>query len=115
MKILWIIVYVFFSVSGLFLMKLGSSTLFLSFKDSIELKFGLYTLFGFVFYIISFLLWQKLLMTHDLTYIVPITTGIIQILILLGGIFLFNENISIINLIGIVLTIIGIVLISIKK
>lgn len=60
-------------------------------------------------------MWQKLLATYDLSYIVPITTGIVQVIILILSYVIFKENINTINLIGISLVIIGIVLISIKS
>ena len=72
------------------------------------------TLLGFILYIGSFLMWQKLLTTYDLSYIVPITTGIVQIVVLIASYFIFHEAITLTNLIGIIFVTIGIVLISIK-
>ena len=59
-------------------------------------------------------MWQKLLTTYDLSYIVPITTGIVQIVVLIASYFIFHETITITDLIGLVFVTIGIVLISIK-
>ena len=96
-------------------MKSGGNSLSIALKEGFTLKMGYLTALGFLLYLFSFLLWQKLLVTYDLSYIVPITTGIVQIIIILIGYFFFKENITLINLIGIILVIIGVVLISIKR
>ncbi len=96
-------------------MKSGGNSLSIALKEGFTLKMGYLTALGFLLYLFSFLLWQKLLVTYVLSYIVPITTGIVQIIIILIGYFFFKENITLINLIGIILVIIGVVLISIKR
>ena len=87
----------------------------LSLKNGVTFKIGYVTMIGFFLYLCSFLLWQKLLSTYDLSYIVPVTAGVIQVIVLLLSSFYFKENISIINIIGTFLVIVGIVFISIKK
>lgn len=72
-------------------MKLGGNSLFLTFNGGVSFKIGFITLLGFLAYLFSFLLWQKLLVTFDLSYIVPITTGISQLLILLIGILFLKK------------------------
>ena len=115
MKIILTLIYICLTTLGLFLMKLGGNSLSLTFTNGVNFKIGFITLLGFLSYICSFLLWQKLLVTFDLSYIVPITTGICQLLILLIGIFFFKEQINITGIIGAVLIIIGVVLLAIGK
>lgn len=107
--------YVLLTTGGLVCLKLGGNSLSLSLKNNIGFKIGYVTLLGFILYIGSFLLWQKLLATYDLSYIVPITTGIVQVVVLLASYFIFHESISLINLVGITFVIVGIILISIKQ
>lgn len=114
MKIILTIVYLLFTTTGIFLMKLGGNSLALTLKNGVSFKIGYITLTGFFCYICSFLLWQKLLTIFDLSYIVPITTGISQIVIVCIGYFFFKEQLSITNMIGILLIIIGVILVSIK-
>lgn len=114
-KYILTLIYICFTTGGMYLMKLGGDSLSLSLKDGISFKMGFITFFGFVCYLCSFLLWQKLLVTFDLTYIVPITTGICQVIILLIGTLAFKEQINITSIIGIILVIIGIVLITVAK
>ena len=113
MKYLLTVIYILLTTGGLFCLKSGGDSLSLSLKNGINFKIGFVTTFGFLLYIFSFLLWQKLLATYDLSYIVPVTTGIIQIIVLLLGYFYFKESLSVINIV--LLVIVGIILISIKR
>lgn len=115
MKIILVIIYMFFTTSGMIMMKLGGNSIFLNLKKGIDFKIGGLTLLGFSLYAVSFLLWQRLLLTFDLSYIVPITTGILQIIILLVAMIIFKEDINIYNVLGIFLIIAGVILISLKK
>lgn len=115
MKVVLTIIYIFLTTLGIFLMKIGGNSLSLTFENGINFKIGFITLLGFLAYLCSFLLWQKLLVTFDLSYIVPITTGISQIIILLIGVFIFKENINWMGVLGVIITIIGVMLIGFGK
>ncbi len=115
MKIMLTLTYIILTTTGLFLIKLGGNSLSLTFQNGINFKISFITLLGFLSYICSFLLWQKLLVSFDLSYIVPITTGIVQLIILLLGILFFKEQINIIGIFGSLLIISGIVLLMIGK
>lgn len=114
-KYIMSVLYILFSTCGIFLMKLGGNSLSIDLKNGINFKMGYITLLGFLSYIVSFLLWQRLLTSFDLSYIVPITTGICQIIILLLGIVFFKEQINNIGLLGVILIIIGVVLLAFGK
>ena len=115
MKLILTIIYICMTTTGIFLMKLGGNSLSLTLQNGINFKMGYITLLGFRAYLISFLLWQKLLVTFDLSYIVPITTGISQIIILLLGVLFFKEQINWVGVVGVIITIIGITLIGFGK
>ena len=108
-------VYIFFTTTGFFLMKLGGDSFKVALKPSLNFSMGYVTFLGFICYIISFLLWQKLLVTFDLSYIVPIATGIVQVIVLLIGIVAFKEQINITGIIGSIMIIIGIILLAFSK
>ena len=108
-------VYILFTTTGLLLIKLGGDTFKVSLKPTFSFNMGYVTMIGFLCYIISFLLWQKLLVTFDLSYIVPIATGIVQVIVLLMGIFVFKEQINAMGIIGSIMIIIGIVLLAFGK
>lgn len=115
MKLLLTILYICLTTTGIFLMKLGGNSLSLTFNNGMTFKIGFITLLGFISYIFSFLLWQRLVVTFDLSYIVPITTGICQLLILLIGIIFFKESINWMGILGALLVIIGVVLMAFGK
>lgn len=114
MKLFLSIMYLICTSLGLMFMKMGGDSLSISFKDAIQFKIGFVTCLGFLFYIASFLIWQKLLVSSNLSYIFPILTGIVQIIVLLIGIFVFKESCNTFNIIGIILVVIGIALIAKK-
>lgn len=114
-KYILTIVYILFTTGGLYLMKMGGDSLSLSIKNGFDFKIGFITLLGFLSYLVSFILWQKLLVSFDLTYIVPITTGIVQLIVMLIGIFAFHESINWIGILGAILIIIGVILLAYGK
>ena len=115
MKYLLAICYIFFTTSGITFMKLGGDSLKLGFSDGFSFSMGWKTFIGFLLYIISFLLWQKLLVKYDLSILVPIITGIVQIIILIIGHFVFKESLNLMSLIGVFLIIAGIVLMTMSN
>lgn len=114
-KSILFILYVILTILGLVLMKFGGNTGTLSFEQAtFTFSMSLVSLLGFVSYIASFLLFTNIVVKFDLSYITPITAGIIQVLTLLSGIFVFGEKISINGIVGIVLVVSGIVIMNIK-
>ena len=65
-----------------------------------------------MFYLISFILWQRLLVKYDLSTMVPIVTGISQIIIITIGYTIFKESFSVQSLIGALIIVIGIVVMT---
>lgn len=114
-KNILVIAYVILTILGLVLMKFGGNTGTFSFEQStFEFSINFISLLGFVSYIASFLLFTNIVVKFDLSYITPITAGIIQVLTLISGMLIFNEKVSISGIVGIVLVIIGIVVMNIK-
>lgn len=95
-------------------MKLGGDSLKLSFKNGFLFQMGGKTFIGFLLYLISFLLWQRLVVKFDLSKIVPITTGLVQIIVLIISIIVFKDKVSTTGITGIVFVILGIILMSLK-
>lgn len=115
MKYLLTCIYLLFTTGGMFLLKAGGDSMQLSLVDGVMFKMKYITLLGFVFYVISFLLWQKLLVTYDLSYIVPITTGISQIIILVVGAVGFKEKINWMSVAGVLAIAVGVALVAYSK
>lgn len=112
MKYLLTIIYLICTTGGMTFMKLGGDSLVLSFKNGITFKIGFVTFLGFFLYLVSFLLWQRMLIKYDLSIMVPLVTGIVQVLVLVISHFVFKETISLVSLIGIILIIVGIVVLA---
>ena len=109
------VIYLIATTSGMALIKLGGSSTSLAIKGgNFAMSMSFISILGYLLYIISFLLWTKILTMFDLSYIVPITTGISQIIILLIAFGVFHENISTMGIIGIVITICGVICMNIK-
>ena len=110
MKYLLTIIYLLCTTGGLAFMKAGGDSLKLSFNHGFTFKIGFLTFIGFALYLISFLLWQRMLIKYDLSTMVPIVTGIVQVLVLLIGLLIFKESISLVSLIGAIIVIAGIII-----
>lgn len=93
-------------------MKLGGDSLKLEVGKNFLLAMGWKTFLGFLLYLCSFLIWQRLIVKYDLSIMVPIITGIVQILTVLIGHFIFKESLSEIQIFGVLLVISGIVLMA---
>ncbi len=111
-----VIAYMILSVLGLVLMKIGVNTGTISFANStFTFSINFISLLGFVSYIASFFLFTNIIVKFNLSYIMPITVGIIQVLTLLSGYLIFKEKLSVNGIIGIILVIIGIVIMNLKN
>jgi multidrug transporter EmrE-like cation transporter len=112
-KYLLLFPYLFSTVIGLIFIKLGGDSFDFSINNFVT-KFSISwkSLVGLFFYFISFLLWTIIIPKYDLSFIMPVVIGMVQVLTLIAAFTIFNESISSTNLIGILLVIVGIVLVN---
>ena len=116
MKFVLVIAYLVLTISGLIFMKLGGNPGTLDFKDgTITLGMSAISGFGFICYLCSFLLFTRIVVMFDLSYIFPICTGIVQILTLIASAVIFKENITMQSAIGASIIIIGIIIMNYKQ
>ena len=117
MRILMIILYLIFTVSGLILMKKGGNA------GKITLSAGEFgftiswiSALGFICYIISFLLFTRIIMMFEnVSYISPICNGIAQVMIMVASWLILKERLTGLSIGGAALVIIGVVIMNIKK
>jgi multidrug transporter EmrE-like cation transporter len=111
-----ILIYLILTVNGLFLFKKGGNgnTFELSFYN-IKMNLSTLSIVGIICYALSFLMWLSIIKDNNLSYIYPIANGLVTILTVLGGIYIFKEKINIIQVIGTILIILGVLLINLKK
>ena len=95
MKIVLICIYLIMTVAGLVLMKYGKNPGSISIQNG-TFNFGISFIsgIGLICYIISFVLFTRIVIMFDLSYIYPICTGIVQILTLIASKFVFKENLD---------------------
>ena len=116
MKIVFVIIYLILTLCGLIFMKLGgNSGSFLFNSGNITFSINWISLIGFICYLCSFLLFTKIVIMFDLSYIMPIVTGIVQIAILVASKIIFKEAITINGLIGAIIVIVGIIIMNWPK
>ena len=115
MKYLLSIVYIIFTTGGITFMKLGGDSLKINLSQGFSFSMSWKTFLGFALYLISFLLWQRLIVKYDLSTIVPLVTGIVQIVVLFVGYLLLHEQISCLSIIGALVIVVGIVLMAFGK
>lgn len=110
-------VYLLLSISGVVLFKLGTQKEFLfSISNGIfSFKISLLSILGLLCYVCSFLMYMFLISTFDMTYIVPVTTGINQVLTIIVAVMIFKESLTLSKMAGTVLIVLGVVIINLKK
>jgi multidrug transporter EmrE-like cation transporter len=116
MKIFMIILYLIFTVSGLILMKKGGNAGKITIGAG-ELGFSIswISALGFICYIISFLLFTRIIMMFEnVSYISPICNGIAQACIVIASIIFLKEQFSIATIGGALLIIVGVVVMNLK-
>ena len=108
--------YLIFSVSGIILVKIGGSNFGFSIsKTDLKVQIEWLSLLGMACYIFSFLLWMIIIPRYNLSFIVPISVGLVQLLVLFAAVFILKEKVNFLNLIGVLTIVVGIVLLNIKK
>lgn len=116
-NIILIVVYIILTIAGVVLFKLGTQKDFLvSIATGVfTLKISLMSIIGLVCYLCSFLMYMFLISKFDLTYIVPVTTGIVQVATFVLAIMIFKESITVSKVVATGLILIGVILLNIKK
>ncbi len=117
MKVLMIVFYLIFTVSGLILMKKGGNAGSLTNSNG-ELGFSIswISALGFICYIISFILFTRIIMMFEnVSYISPICNGIAQACIVIASIIFLKEKFSITTIGGAALIIAGVIIMNLNK
>ena len=117
MQIITIIIYAIISVAGVTLVKLGGrNPLVFSFvQGGFSFGAGWTTVLGLVLYVISFLIYMTLVAKNNLTYLTPVSSGMVYILTLVVSLVVLKEQVGTLQWIGWCLILVGVVLMNIKK
>lgn len=115
MKFVFVGIYIIINILGLVLMKLGGNPGSVSMAEgNINIGISTISLIGLICYVCSFLLFTRIVIMFDLSYIMPISTAIIQILTLIASKIVFKENFTTQGIIGASIIIIGVLIMNIK-
>lgn len=107
------IAYILFTVMGLFLMKLSGEPIKIGINEGLFfLNITIKMTLALLFYAASFFLWTGIVSKNDLSYIVPFSSAIVNVLSVTIGILIFQESISIYKITGIILAILGVAMMN---
>lgn len=108
MMILLFLLYIILSAGGLILFKLGSKNAMFCLQSSgFTISLSWTILLGIICYGLSFLLWLGIVSALDLSYAMPLSVGLVNVLVLIGSALVLNETISIMQWIGVFVIILG--------
>ncbi len=109
--------YVLVTSAALIVIKLSTSgsVPVLYSNSKVHFSINILTIVGLFLYGLSFLTYLYLISKFDLGYIIPVTTGLVYIIIFTASYLIFREVFTIWKIIGISLIILGLIFINIKK
>lgn len=109
--------YLVLSISGIVFMKLGADApLSIGVTNKVfSISAGGLTVVGLLCYICSFLLYTRLIATNDISYLVPVSSAITQVVTITIALLFFHEQITVYKTVGIALAVAGVLLMTIKK
>lgn len=109
------ICYLFCTVGGLTLVKIGANNNALALNNSFfDLSLSYTTMIGLVLYVGSFVMWIVIVQKYNLSYIQPMAMGLSNILIIVVSIFILGEKIGTFQWLGIICILGGVVLMNIN-
>lgn len=117
MNVALIILYVIFAVGGSTLIKYGgiakSAALFT--VPVVNVSFSITSLFGVLCYGASFVLYIFLLNRLDLSFVSPVTIGVVYVLLMITAVLIFGEQFTIVKTLGCTLILAGVLMVLIGK
>lgn len=116
-SIILMLCYIACSASGLILLKMGlNHGTVISFSTAlVEIKVHTLLIAGALLYVVSFLLNLVVMGRFDLSYVYPVSAGLIYIAILVLSVALLKEKITTTQIVGMAAILIGIVIMNLKK
>jgi drug/metabolite transporter (DMT)-like permease len=117
-EIILAILYLITSALGLLLFKMGNNqikTIIYFQNGAVQFLISYMAILGMLCYIASFITFMILVTRHNLTYILPVLTGCVYILVFLGAVFILKEKVSLLTVAGSIITIIGVLMIISTK
>lgn len=109
-------VYALLSAGGLVLFKLGGRDAALELgRTGFSVSLSWKMLLGIFCYLCSFLLWLVIVSRTQLTFAMPLSVGVVNILVFLGSSRFLGEQITPTKILGLAVIVLGLFLISIPR
>ena len=109
-------VYALLSAGGLVLFKLGGRDAALELgRTGFSVSLSWKMLLGIFCYLCSFLLWLVIVSRTELTFAMPLSVGVVNILVFLGSARFLGEQITPTKILGLAVIVLGLFLISIPR
>ena len=111
-----LVLYVLATSTGLVLLRSGTAgeALIRLVDGRLVVNIGLQALVGIALYLVSFLLYVFLISRYSLAYIIPLTTGLVYVLVF-GFSFLFlHEKLTLFQVAGIAAILVGLTLLQVR-
>ena len=106
-------VYVLLSAGGLTLFKLGSKDLIFNMVNNhINISLNWYIIAGTLSYISSFILWLYIITKMKISLAMPISVGLVNVLVIIGAILFIGENVTWLQWLGVLIIFIGLLITS---
>ena len=117
MFVVILLIYALMSVGGLTLFKLGAQrALNIGITSTaFSLQISWLSLLGLAMYVCSFLIYMGLVSKIQLSYLTPISTGVVYTLTLAAAILVFHETLTPFKMVGAAFVLVGIVLMNVKQ
>lgn len=116
MTYLLLVIYVICSALGMILIKSGGQAVGLNIdKIGLGIKCSWVFILGVSLYLLSFILWTIILQKFSLTYISPISYGILFVVTAILSYFMLNETMNVTQVIGVIMIIVGVIVASMGK
>lgn len=115
MNIILLALYLILTTAGLLFLKAGSGGLGIGISQSLlTVNVDIYMIIGLICYVFSFLIFNIVLSRVNLSFIYPISAGLVNIAVIIASVLIFKEKITGFGIAGMVIVIIGIVVMNIK-
>jgi drug/metabolite transporter (DMT)-like permease len=108
--------YVILTVSGLILFKLGanSSQIEVIAKGILSIQISFTSLIGLFCYLGSFFIYLSLISKNNLSFLVPVMTGIVYMSVLTASVLILKEKLTLFSIVGSLLILFGVILMVLK-
>lgn len=109
------VLYLILTCAGLLLIKQGGQATHMEIVNSLfSMQMDVKLILGLFSYVLSFLLYTVILQKKDLSYIYPLSAGIVNVVSVIMGVFILKEKMEITGIIGTIMIIIGVILLNVR-